>query len=46
MHRPNIKCNDCQANGPYLLEPIITKPEWRVIELTVIQYILHDKSCT
>lgn len=44
MPRHNIKCSDSQATEPYLLEPIITKTEWSVIQLTMIQYILHDKS--
>lgn len=44
MHRPNIKCSDSQATGPYLLDPTITKPEWSVVQLSMIQYIFHNKS--
>lgn len=41
----SIKCSDSQATESYLLESVITKPEWTVIQLTIIQYIPHNKNC-
>lgn len=44
MNRHNSKYSDSQATGSYLIESIITKPEWTVIQQTMIQYTPHHKS--